>query len=62
MKLQIGEYSACIVVDGEERECYDVQTSEDELTVECWIVFEVGKVLAISSFRRHFTHSGQVFL
>lgn len=44
MRLQIGQYSACVMVEGVEQECYDVRTSPDGMTTECWIISEVGKV------------------
>ena len=38
------EFSAWVTIDGKEVVEYDVETSEDEKTVTCWIASELGKV------------------
>lgn len=35
------------MVEGVEQECYDVRTSPDGMTTECWIISEVGKQFTV---------------
>lgn len=42
--LQYKEFSAWIVIEGEEAQEFNVEASEDEKKVSCWIPSEVGKV------------------
>ncbi|KAF7357818.1 hypothetical protein MVEN_00827800 [Mycena venus] len=46
--LHWNEYSAWVTIDGEDAVEYDVQTSEDDKTVTCWIASELGKKFSIS--------------
>ncbi|KAJ7160249.1 hypothetical protein C8R46DRAFT_1194645 [Mycena filopes] len=41
------EFSAWITVDGQEVPEYDVQISEDEKKVTCWVPSEVGKTFSV---------------
>ncbi|KAF8199959.1 hypothetical protein K438DRAFT_1822920 [Mycena galopus ATCC 62051] len=41
------EFTAWITIDGKEAVEYDVQTSEDNKTVTCWIASELGKKFTI---------------
>ncbi|KAJ7162080.1 hypothetical protein C8R46DRAFT_343171 [Mycena filopes] len=45
--LQWKEFSAWITIEGQEVPEYDVQISEDEKTVTCWIPSEVGKKFSV---------------
>jgi hypothetical protein len=38
------EFSAWVAIDGKETLEYDVEISEDQKTVTCWIASELGKV------------------
>lgn len=42
--MHLKEFKAWITIDGKEAVEYDVQTSEDQKTVTCWIASELGKV------------------
>lgn len=43
--LHLNGFDAWIEVDGEELKTYNVEVSDDRLTVTCWIPSEAGKVL-----------------
>ncbi|KAJ7879595.1 hypothetical protein B0H14DRAFT_2709399 [Mycena olivaceomarginata] len=45
--LQWKEFEAWVCIEGEETVEYDVQTSEDDRTVTCWIASELGKKFSI---------------
>ncbi|KAJ7933802.1 hypothetical protein B0H13DRAFT_682780 [Mycena leptocephala] len=46
--LHFRECSAWITIDGEELVEYEVETSEDQKTVTCWIASELGKKFSVS--------------
>ncbi|KAJ7049693.1 hypothetical protein C8F01DRAFT_1378202 [Mycena amicta] len=41
------QFRAWIAIEGEEAEEYDVQTSEEDKTVTCWIASELGKRFSV---------------
>ncbi|KAJ6629481.1 hypothetical protein B0H10DRAFT_1987367 [Mycena sp. CBHHK59/15] len=55
------EFSAWITIDGVEAPEYDVETSQDEKTVTCWIASELGKKFSVcwrNTSYRHDTSGG----
>ncbi|KAJ7680831.1 hypothetical protein DFH06DRAFT_1315564 [Mycena polygramma] len=42
---QFEKFNAWITIDGEPAEEYDVETSEDQKTVTCWIASQLGKLI-----------------
>ncbi|KAJ7680830.1 hypothetical protein DFH06DRAFT_1315563 [Mycena polygramma] len=55
---QFEDFNAWITIDGEPAEEYDVETSEDQKTVTCWIASQLGKTMFFKltdSFRQKFS-------
>ncbi|KAJ7020010.1 hypothetical protein C8F04DRAFT_313936 [Mycena alexandri] len=45
--LHLNGFSAWITIDGQEIAEYDIQTSEDEKNVTCWVAAELGKKFSV---------------
>ncbi|KAJ7467185.1 hypothetical protein FB451DRAFT_1093244, partial [Mycena latifolia] len=62
MPLHWKEFSAWITIDGKEAPELDVETSEDEKTVTCWIASELGKTFSVCWKNASYYHDtcGQV--
>ncbi|KAJ7141253.1 hypothetical protein C8R44DRAFT_243530 [Mycena epipterygia] len=50
------EFKAWITIDGKEAVEYDVQTSEDQKTVTCWIASELGKTFSVNWENSSYRH------
>lgn len=52
-RVQLGQYMAWVVVEGQEVEHYDIEVNEENKVASCWIASTAGKVMVSSLYKTY---------